>query len=112
SDVALNPEAFEGQRREARAGNGIMYRDTEQGVRFLVKRGEGRVVSNQLTTSTRALALGAQIDPSFDFPLPLGGLDIIDFNFLDKNLQFALLFAGVFAAGNVQHANLWGGKFD
>ena len=52
------------------------------------------------------------MDPSFDYPLPIGGLDILDFNFLNKNLQFALLFAGVFGAGNIQRPNLWGGRFD
>ncbi len=70
------------------------------------------MVSDQLTSSTKALALGALIDPSFDWPLPLGGLDVLDFNFLNRDMQLALLFAGVFAAGNVQRANLWGGRFD
>ena len=102
SDIALNPDDFESARGAARASNRIMYRDTDQGLRYLVKRGEARVVSNDLTTSTKAFALGAQVDPSFDYPLPIGGLDILDFNFLDKNLQFALLFAGVFGAGNIQ----------
>jgi hypothetical protein len=112
SDVQLNPDEFEAERTEARAGNRIMYRDTDQGLRYLVKRGETRVVSNEMTTSTKAFALGAQVDPSFDYPLPLGGLDVLDFDFLHRNMQFALLFAGVFGAGNLQRPNLWGGRFD
>jgi hypothetical protein len=112
SDIVLNPAAFDSDRAAARAGNRIMYRDTDQGLRYLVKRGDTRVVSNDLTTSTRAFALGVQVDPSFDYPLPIGGLDVLDFNFLDRNLQFALLFAGVFGAGNLQRPNLWGGRFD
>ncbi len=112
SDVSLNPDRFEAERTEARASNRIMYRDTDQGLRYLVKKGGSRVVSDQLTTSTRAFALGAQVDPSFDYPLPIGGLDVLDFNFLHRDMQFALLFAGVFAAGNVQKANLLGGKVD
>ena len=48
-----------------------MYRDTDQGVRYLVKRGETRVVSDQMTTSAKAFVLGADIDPSFDRPLPI-----------------------------------------
>jgi hypothetical protein len=110
--VALNPDEFEAERTEARASNRIMYRDTDRGLRYLVKSGTGRVVSEQLTTSTKACALGAQVDPSFDYPLPIGGLDVLDFNFLNRNMQFALLFAGVFAAGNIQRPNLWGGRFD
>jgi hypothetical protein len=52
------------------------------------------------------------IDPSLDRPLPIGGLNILDFNFLNRNLQLALLYGGVIAFGNIQHANLWGGRFD
>ncbi len=58
------------------------------------------------------MSLGADIDPSFDYPLPIGGINILDFNFLNRNLQLALLFGGVIALGNIQRANLWGGKFD
>ena len=112
TDVVLNPVDFDGERSGARASSRIMYRDTEQGLRYLVKRGNTRVVSDQMTTSTKAMAFGTQIDPSFDYPLPLGGLNILDFDFLNKDLQFALLFAGVFGAGNIQKANLWGGRFD
>jgi hypothetical protein len=112
SDVALNASEFDRERSAARASNRIMYRDTDDGVRYLVKQGETRVVSNQMTTSARAFVLGADIDPSFDRPLPIGGLNILDFNFLNRNLQLALLYGGVIAFGNIQHANLWGGKFD
>ena len=56
--------------------------------------------------------MGVDIDPSFDRPLPIGGLNILDFNFLNRNLQLALLYGGVIAFGNIQHANLWGGRFD
>ena len=112
SDFQLNASDFEAARAAARASSRIMYRDTDQGVRYFVKQGETRVVSDQMTTSVRALALGADIDPSFDYPLPIGGLDILDFNFLHRNMQLALLFGGVIAFGNIQHANLWGGRFD
>lgn len=112
SDFVLNASEFDRERSAARASNRIMYRDTDDGVRYLVKQGETRVVSNQMTTSARAFVLGADIDPSFDTPLPIGGLNILDFNFLNRNLQLALLYGGVIAFGNIQHANLWGGRFD
>jgi len=112
SNLMLNLPEFETERAGARASNRIMYRDTDKGIRYLVKQGDQRVVSDQMTTSARAFALGADFDPSFDFPLPIGGLDILDFNFLNRNMQFALLFGGVIALGNIQRPNLWGGKFD
>ena len=112
SDFALNAADFERERSGARASSRIMYRETDQGVRYLVKQGETRVVSEKMTTSARAFVMGADIDPSFDRPLPIVGLNILDFNFLNRDLQLALLYAGVLAFGNIQHANLWGGKFD
>jgi hypothetical protein len=112
SDFVLNASEFDRERSAARASNRIMYRDTDEGVRYLVKQGEARVVSNRMTTSARAFVMGADIDPSLDRPLPIGGINILDFNFLNRNLQLALLYGGVIAFGNIQHANLWGGKFD
>jgi MucB/RseB N-terminal domain len=112
TDFVLNSSEFDRDRSAARASDRIMYRDTDAGVRYLVKQGEARVVSDKLTTSARAFVLGADIDPSFDTPLPIGGINILDFNFLNRNMQLALLFGGVIAFGNIQHANLWGGKFD
>jgi hypothetical protein len=112
TDVRLNAGDFEARRAEARAGDRVMYRDTDRGVRYLVKKGAARVVSDTVTTSARALALGADVDPSFDIPLPIAGIDILDFNFLHRDMQLALLFGGVIAIGNVQRAGLWGGRFD
>ena len=112
SDVVLNPPTFEQERDGARLSNRIMYRDTASGVRYLVKKGQERVPSDQLTTSAKAFVLGADFDPSFNRPLPIGGIDILDFNFLNRNLQLALLYGGVIVLGNIQHANLWGGRFD
>ena len=112
TDFVLNSQEYDQERKSARDSNRIMYRDTDQGVRYLVKEGESRVVSDHLTTSTKALAFGVDVDPSLDYPLPIGGIDIIDFNFLNRNLQLALLYGGVIALGNVQRANLWGGRFD
>ncbi len=40
SDVTLNPPDFEQERHAARASKRIMYRDTDQGVRYLVKQGD------------------------------------------------------------------------
>jgi hypothetical protein len=112
ADFVLNESGFETERSAARDSNRIMYRDTDAGVRYLVKKGAIRVVSTELTTSARAFALGADIDPSFDYPLPIGGINILDFNFLKKDLQLALLYGGVIGLGNIQRAGLWGGKFD
>ena len=112
TDVRVNAPDFEGARTEARTSEHVMYRDTEKGLRYFVKQGNTRVVSDKLATSARAFAMGADIDPSLDYPLPIAGLDILDFNFLHHDLQLALLFGGVIGFGNIQKAGLWGGRVD
>ena len=112
SDFRVNDEGFSDQRQLARRGDNVMYRDTDDGMRYLVKRGEERVVSDQLTTSAKALAFGVTLDPSYDYPVPLVGIDYVNFNFLNRGLQFGFIFSGVLAAGNLQQANIGGTKFD
>jgi hypothetical protein len=112
SDFRVNDETFADQRQQARQGDSIMYRDTDKGLRNLIKRGDERVVSDQLTASAKALAFGATVDPSYDYPLPLIGIDYASFNFLNRGLQLGFIFAGVMGAGNLQKANIHGSKVD
>ncbi len=112
TDFRLNVDTFDTQRQEARKSDNIMYRDTDKGLRNLIKRGNERVVSDQLTTNAKALALGATFDPSYDYPVPLFGIDYANFNFLNRGLQFGFIFSGVLGAGNLQKANIAGTKFD
>ena len=99
---------FAARRQMAREGSRIMFRDTPQGVRYFVKRDGERVVSDRLTTSSKALAMGAAIDPSFDYPLPLVGLNYLDFSFLGEGSQLALLWGGPLALGNIQKPQFGG----
>jgi hypothetical protein len=108
----INPAAFAAQRQAARSSNRIMYRDTDHGIRYLEKRGTERVVREKETTSAKAVAMGVTIDPSYDFPLPILGIDYLDFNFHSPDSQLALLFAGVLALGNIQRPKLFGTHFD
>jgi len=112
SDFHVNASNFAELRGTARAGDRIMYRDTDEGLRYFVKRGNERIISEQLTTSAKALAIGTTVDPSFDFPLPILGLNYLDFDFLGKDTQLAVLFGGVLALGNVQKPKLGRTPFD
>ena len=58
SDFEIDSADFEARRAAARAGDRIMFRDTPEGLRYLVKRGAERVVSDRLTMSSKALAFG------------------------------------------------------
>ena len=112
SDFMVNAPDFAEQRKAARAGSNIMYRDTDQGLRYLVKKGEERVVQEHPVTSAKALALGVTFDPSFDYPLPIVGINYLDFEFLGKDSQLAVLFGGVLALANLQRPKAIGDKVD
>jgi len=107
----LNPADFEAQRAAARDSDHVMYRDTDEGLRYLGKKDGARVVL-EATTTARAALLGVTYDPSYDFPLPLAGINYIDFNFLGKDSQLAVVFGGVLALVNIQKAKLLGPRVD
>jgi hypothetical protein len=110
--IQINDPTFERQRDEARAGERIMFADTDRGVRNFVKQDGARVVSDQTTQGVRAMAMGVTLDPSYAFPLPIAGINIIDFNFGSPNTQLALLFGGVLGAGNIQRPKIGGSPLD
>jgi hypothetical protein len=110
--IVINPTDFTARRQEARASDRLMYTETDEGLRYFVKEHGTRVVSTRTTNSARALALGFTLDPSYSFPLPMLGLNYLDFAFGNKDTQLAMLFAGVLMLGNVQRAKLLGDKID
>jgi hypothetical protein len=112
SEFRVDDPDFAERRAAARASDRIMYRDTDRGLRYLVKRGEERVVSDRQTASAKALAMGTTIDPSYDFPLPMFGVNYVDFDFLGGDSQLAMLFGGVLVLGNVQKPKLGGTPLD
>ena len=112
SDFTVNAPDFPERRRAARSGDNIMYRDTDLGLRHLVKKGEERVVQDRPVTSAKALAFGVTFDPSYDYPLPIVGINYLDFEFLGKDSQLAVLFGGVLALANLQRPKAIGDKVD
>ena len=56
-----------------------MYRETDQGCAYYVKQGDTRVVSDRPTTKAKAMAMGVTIDPSYAFPLPIFGINYLNF---------------------------------
>ena len=100
---------FDEARTAARRGDAIMYRETDRGLRYYVKQGDARVVSDRATRTARAMAMGVTLDPSYAFPLPIFGINYLDFEFRGRpDTQLAMLFAGVLAAGNIQRPKLGG----
>ena len=107
----LNAVDFATRREAARTGDNVMYRDTDEGLRYLVKRDGVRVVQEPTTTATAGL-MGVTYDPAYDYPLPLIGVNYLNFNFMGKDNQLALVFGGVLALLNIQHPKLIGEHID
>jgi hypothetical protein len=78
-EVRLDPADFAERKAASLAGDQVMVRDTDQGVRYLEKKKDGeRVVVDDAKTS-RLFGLGGVFyDDSFDYPLPLLGVYYID----------------------------------
>jgi hypothetical protein len=112
SDFSLNDPEFEQKRASARESNRVMFRETAEGLRYFVKEGGGRRVSDRPTLDVKALAMGVTLDPSYAFPLPIFGINYIDFQFRRPDTQLAILFAGVLAAGNLQRSNFGAKNLD
>ena len=107
----LNAPDFAAQREAARAGGHVMYRDTDEGLRYLVMQDGVRVVQTATTTATAGL-MGITYDPSYDYPLPLIGINYLNFNFRGKDNQLAVVFGGVLALVNLQRPKLIGPHVD
>ncbi len=111
-DFRVNDTAFDTLRASAHESDRVMYRDTDAGLRYYVKEDGRRVVSDRATSSVKAMAMGVNLDPSYAFPLPIFGINYLDFSFGSPDSQLALLFAGVLAAGNIQRPQLGADSVD
>jgi hypothetical protein len=102
----VNDDEFERERGSARESDRVMYRETDRGLRYYVKEDGRRVVSERPTNHAKAMAIGTTVDPSYAYPLPMLGIDYLNFQFGSPNQQLAILFAGVLAAGNIQRSKI------
>jgi hypothetical protein len=112
SEFRINDAEFERARASARESDRVMYRETDRGLRYYVKEGGRRVVSDRATNHAKAMAMGVTFDPSYAFPLPIFGINYLNFNFGSANQQLAILFAGVLAAGNIQRSKIGNTRLD
>ncbi len=112
-EVRLDPADYAERKTAVLAGDQVMVRDTDQGVRYLEKKKDGeRVVVDDAKTS-RLFALGGVFyDDSFDFPLPLLGLYYIDLDVAKKRKQLQGFWGGPLFAGSYNDPNLFGTNLD
>jgi hypothetical protein len=94
SDYAINTPRYAEELTAARRSDAPMYRETDQGLRELkIKNGE-RVL--QQTSDKRIVSLvgGAMYAGTFNFPIPIAGISMADFDFHHTGAQLSTFFAG------------------
>ncbi|MCU1227596.1 MAG: hypothetical protein JWO97_480 [Acidobacteria bacterium] len=108
SDFRISPADFAERLTQASASDSRMVRETEAGLRYLEKRGNGERVVKEGFDSARTFMLGGiHHDGGLDYPVvPLGGIDYFNFNLLNKGIQTNVFFAGVIVSASAAHPNV------
>ncbi len=114
TDIAINADDFEERRETALASEFTMVRDTEEGLRYLIKDEETgeRRVKEEIDTSRRFVVAGVFHDESLDFPLPLGGYNWLWFDWRGTGTQANIFFAGPLLTVAATKPSVGGSKFD
>ncbi len=113
SDVRINPDDFEDLRQAAYASELTMVRDTEQGMKYLVKNDQGqRVIKQKPDTSRYFAAAGVFWDESVDFPIPLAGINYLALDWKGTGNQLNIFFAGPLVTVNYADPRLFGSRWD
>ncbi len=114
TDVRINGDDFAARRAAVEGSDVTMVRDTDEGLRYLVKEEgrAGRVVKEGFDTDKWFAAGGVFYDDALDYPLPLGGVNYLDLDFRDRGAQLNVFFAGALLTANLAQPRLFGSRFD
>ncbi len=108
STYKINTPEFETALAAARASDHRMYRETAVGLRVLKKEGDQRVVQEN-SSRVESIVGGAFYEGTYNFPIPLLGFSLVDFNYRNTGSQLSIFFAGPVLAANLSHQ--YGKKF-
>jgi hypothetical protein len=101
SDYAINTPHFQNDLTAAHNSDDPMYRDTDQGLRQLQKKGGERVLVQTSDKRIVSLVGGAFYQGTYSFPIPIAGLSFADFDFRHTGAQLSVFFAGPVLATNL-----------
>jgi hypothetical protein len=112
--VQINGEGFEAARKETEDSEMTMVRDTDKGLRYLVKdeKGEERVVKEGFDRDKLFLLGGVFYDDSLDFPLPLAGVNYLNFDLKGSGKQLNVFFGGALLTASFADPRAFGSRFD
>lgn len=113
SNVQINPPDFAARHKSVEDTDVTMVRDTDHGLRYLVKNGAGpRVVKEGYAQSKLFALAGLFVDDSLSYPLPLAGVNYFTFNFRNTGRQVNIFFAGALLVASASQPRLAGSRFD
>ncbi|MCL1892975.1 MAG: hypothetical protein FWG02_01895 [Holophagaceae bacterium] len=106
----INQDDFFYNRQQARDSKSTMMRQTEDGVRYLVRDKDGnRYIEHKQRTFGRAIGGAVLVDPSLQFPvIPAAALALFDYDAFGKGIQYNALIAGVYNMGTLTIPDLAG----
>jgi hypothetical protein len=101
SDYSINSPRYTNDLAAARSSTAPMYQETDQGLRELKIKNGGRVL--QQTSDKRIISLvgGAMYSGTFNYPIPIAGISMADFDFRHTGAQLSVFFAGPILATNI-----------
>jgi hypothetical protein len=94
SNYRINSPEFSGALADEHSSDDPMFRDTDQGLRSLQKKGGERVLVDKSVKRIESLIAGAMYGGTFNFPIPFLGISIADFDFHHTGAQLSTFFAG------------------
>jgi hypothetical protein len=114
TNVKINPPNFITQREEAYKTNFQMVRDTAKGMRYLIKdkKSNERKVEWKVKKSQLLWVLGGYYDSSRSWPLPILGVNYMNFDLGGKGRQVNILFGGVLLTAYYSDPSLFGSRID
>jgi hypothetical protein len=101
SRYEINTPQFSSALTAAHNSNDPMFRDTAEGLRTLKKQGNERVLVQNTQKRITSLVGGAMYEGTFNFPIPIAGISISDFDFRHTGAQLSTFFAGPILANNL-----------
>ncbi|MEN8163328.1 MAG: hypothetical protein ABFS37_04300, partial [Acidobacteriota bacterium] len=113
SGIMINRDAFDERLATAHAEDATMVRDTEEGLRYLERAEDGTRTVQEGFDEDRFFGLaGTYYDASFDFPLPLVGIDYFSNDVAGTGAQTNIFFAGVLVNANIADPSFLGSRWD
>jgi hypothetical protein len=101
SDYSINQTQFDKALAAAHHSDDPMFSESEKGLVRLKKQGDERVPVAENDHRISSIVAGTMYQGTFNFPIPIAGYSMTDFNFRNRGDQLSVFFAGPILASNL-----------